>query len=99
MNAATPLKSREPRENLFFAADINEILRECGWLNESVGQDEARDAWMARTAFLLGPQAADRTALTELLALIFNYDAPEILRTAVSHAVLGREGARDVIRE
>jgi hypothetical protein len=99
MTAATPIKSGEPRENLFAAADIEEILRECGWLNENAARDEARDSWIARAAFLLGPQAADRTALAGLLALIFNYDAPEILRTAVSHAVLSRGGARDVIRE
>src|ERR1700735_5314033 len=99
MKAVIPIRSGEPRVNLFYAADIDEILRERGWLNESVAQYEALDAWVARASFLLGPQAADRTALAELLALIFNYDALEILRTAVSHAVLGREGARDVIRE
>jgi hypothetical protein len=99
MNAAIPIKSGEPRENLFSAADINEILRDRGWLNENVAEDGARDSWTARAAFLLGPQAADRATLPELLALIFNYDALEILRTTVSHAVLSREGARDVIRE
>nr|HEV7955204.1 hypothetical protein [Candidatus Acidoferrales bacterium] len=99
MDAAIPIKSGEPRENLFSAADIDEILHERGWLNESVAQDDARDAWVTRAAFLLGPQAADRTALADLLALVFNYDASQILQTAVSHAVLGREGARDVIRE
>jgi hypothetical protein len=99
MNAAIPIKSGEPRENLFSAADIEEILRERGWLNKNVARDEARENWIASAAFLLGPQAANRAALTELLALIFNYDAADILRTAVSHAVLGREGARDIIRE
>jgi hypothetical protein len=99
MNAALPIKSDVPRENLFSAADIDEILRERGWFNKHVARDEAYDNWIARAAFLLGPQAADRAVLTELLALIFNYDASGILRTAVSHAVLGREGARDVIRE
>jgi hypothetical protein len=99
MNAAIPIKSGERRENLFSAADIEEILREHGWLIENVAPDRARDSWIARAAFLLGPQAADRAALTELLALVFNYDAPAILRTSVSHTVLGRDGARDVIRE
>jgi hypothetical protein len=99
MNAAIPIKSGEPRENLFSAADIEQILREGGWLNKNVAQGEVRDAWIARAAFLLGPQATDRAALADLLALVFNYDAREILRTAVSHAVLSREGARDVIRE
>lgn len=99
MNAAIPIKSGEPRENLFSAADIDEIIRERGWLNENTPQAEALDAWIARAAFLLGPQATDSAMLAELLRLIFNYDASEILRTSVSHAVLGREGARDVIRE
>jgi hypothetical protein len=99
MNVAIPIKSGEPRENLFSAAGVNEILRERGWRNENVAHDDARETWAARAAFLLGPQAADRAALAELLALVFNYDAPQILRTAVSHAVLSREGARDVIRE
>jgi hypothetical protein len=99
MNAAIPFKSGEPRGNLFSAADIDGILRERGWLNKDVAKDEAYDGWIMRAAFLLGPQAADRAAFVELLALIFNYDAPAILQTAVSHAVLGREGARDVIRE
>ncbi len=99
MNAAIPIKSGEPRENLFSALDIDEILRERGWLKENVAQHEARETWAARAAFLLGPQAADRAALADLLALVFNYDAPAILRTSVGHAVLIREGARDVIRE
>jgi hypothetical protein len=99
MNAAIPIKSSEPRENLFSAVDIHEILRERGWLNENEASDDKRESWAARAAFLLGPQAADRASLIELLALIFNYDAPTILRTSVSHTVLSREGARDVIRE
>jgi hypothetical protein len=99
MNAAIPIKSGEPRENLFSAADVNEILHERGWLHKDVGKNEAYEGWIARAAFLLGLQAADHAALAELLALVFNYEAQEILRTAVSHAVLSREGARDVIRE
>ena len=99
MNAAIPINSDAPRENLFSAADIDEILREHGWLNTNVAQDGACERWASRAAFLLGPQAADRAELAKLLALVFNYDASEILRTTVSHAVLSREGARDVIRE
>ena len=99
MEAAIPIKSGEPRENLFSAADIDEILRERGWLHKNVADDGNCESWAARAVFLLGPQAADRAALSELLALIFNYDAPAILQTSVSHAVLSREGARDVIRE
>jgi hypothetical protein len=100
MSAAIPIKSGVPRENLFSATDVNEILRERGWLNENIAADDnTYETWTARAAFLLGPQAADRAALADLLALVFNYDAPQILRTAVSHAVLSREGAREVVRE
>jgi hypothetical protein len=98
MNAAIPIRSTEPRENSFCAADVEDILRERGWIVAG-GQDELLTAWITRAAFLLGPHAADRAALTELLCLVFQYDAPTILQAQVSHAVLGREGARDVIRE
>ena len=37
--------------------------------------------------------------LEELLALIFHYDAAQILQTTDAHAVLSRYGARDVLRE
>ena len=56
-------------------------------------------AWFARAAELLGPHAADRAALADLLGLVFHYDAAAILRELVSQAVLAREGSRDVIRE
>jgi hypothetical protein len=56
-------------------------------------------AWLARAAELLGPQAADHNALTELLAPVFRYDAAAILLDPANQAVLAREGARDVIRE
>jgi len=99
MSAASPIKSAEPRENAFFASDIGEILRERAWCSSDGAHSEGCDRWIARAAFLLGPQAADRAALADLLSLIFHYDAAEILRKSVSHAVLSREGARDVIRE
>ena len=57
------------------------------------------DAWLADAAALLGPHAADRNALAELLGLIFQYDAGAILRSPESHVVLAREGAREVVRE
>lgn len=47
---------------------------------------------------LLGPHAADTDALAGLLSLIFQYDAQAILATPEAHAVLAREGAREVIR-
>ncbi len=81
----------------FTASDITAILRERGWLGE-VSPLEL-EAWLGDTAALLGAHAADRAALAHLLALVFHYDAREILRWADSHGVLTREGAREVIRE
>ena len=49
-------------------------------------------------AVLLGSHAPIRAALADLLALIFHYDAREILQRVESHAVLARYGARDVVR-
>ena len=99
MNAAIQISTNPPRENNFSATDIEQILREHQWLNESAPNSAAVEIWCARAAFLLGPQSAGREALTELLALIFHYDAPTILQSAASHTVLSREGAKDVIRE
>jgi len=99
MNATHPTTTSEPRENQFNSADVEAILRERGWLNSSIERSEGLTTWFARAASLLGPNAADRMELTALLALIFQYDAAAILRDPASHAVLGRDGARDVIRE
>ena len=54
---------------------------------------------MMSAAALLGPHVADRASLAALLKLIFEYDAPAILRSSEAHCVLAREGAREVIRE
>jgi hypothetical protein len=86
---------------LFTAREIGELLVERGWLAAGCESsvDGAREAWLRRAADLLGPHAADRAALTDLLALIFHYDAAAILREPGGPAVLVREGSRDVIRE
>jgi nondiscriminating glutamyl-tRNA synthetase len=83
--------------NPFAAADVASILSEKAWLaaDPSAGQL----AWCERAAALLGPHAADRAALADLLGLVFHYDAPEILKQVESHAVLARYAARDVLRE
>jgi hypothetical protein len=78
------------------------ILRERGWLTSQSATAESQAAlqtWFARAAELLGPQAADRAGLENLLALVFGYDAGAVLREPANQAVLAREGARDVIRE
>jgi hypothetical protein len=93
-----PEISSEQRENLFSAADVESILRERGWMDSAAPPSEPLAAWLARAASLLGPQAADRAALADLLSLVFQYDAAAILRDPASHAALSREGARGVIR-
>jgi hypothetical protein len=80
----------------YSAEDVAAILRENAWLGDDL--TPAMNAWLAAAAALLGPHAADRVALENLLRLIFQYDAHAILRAADSHAVMTRDGARDVIR-
>jgi len=93
----TPNVAAEPeRVNLFSAADVIAILREKGWL--STEPTESQGAWCARAAAFLGPQAADRAALGELLGLIFHYDAQKILTSTEAHVVMSRYAARDVLR-
>jgi hypothetical protein len=48
---------------------------------------------------MLGGRAADRTALADLLGLVFQYDAREIISRVESHVVLSRYAARDVLRQ
>jgi hypothetical protein len=95
-NSALP---GEPLANSHTAADVEAILLERSWLDASARVSERAREWSARAAVLLGPQAADRAELAELLSLCFHYDAVEILRAPATHAVLAREGARTVIRE
>lgn len=85
----------------FTSEDVAAILREHGWLGGAVEpeSEETLQAWLSRAADLLGPHAASRVALENLLVPIFSYDAGAILRDPANHAVLAREGARDVIRE
>ncbi len=87
--------------NSFTGVDIAAILRELGWLDTAANEEAATalQLWLARAAELLGPQAADRAELAELLARIFEYDAAAILQDAGNQTVMAREGARDVIRE
>ena len=56
-------------------------------------------AWCEHAAAILGTHAADRNALVDLLALIFHYDAGEMLSRVESHVVLSRYAARDVLRQ
>ena len=82
--------------NPWTSADVIGILREHGWLT-AVPTPEV-EAWCGHAAAILGPHATDRGALTELLALVFHYDAREILGRVETHEVLARYAARDVLR-
>ena len=86
----------EPQPNLFTPADVASVLHERNWLGAVESPGIA--AWCERAAALLSPHAASRDELAELLALVFHYDAREILQRVESHLVLAREGARLVIR-
>jgi len=83
--------------NLFTAGDVVTILRERGWL---VGEpSNGQQAWCERAALLLGGHAADRAALADLVRLVFQYDAREILSRVESHVVMSRYAARGVLRQ
>jgi hypothetical protein len=87
----------------FSAADVEEILREQGWLGEGAGRE--MQEWLRDAAEWLGLQAArnsgidGREALAQLLGLVFDYDARELMESKENQAVMAREGARDVVRE
>ncbi len=48
---------------------------------------------------MLGAHASGRSALADLLELVFQYDAHEIISKVESHVVLSRYAARGVLRE
>src|SRR5215472_5063530 len=84
--------------NPFAAADVLAILRERGWLTAVADTGPEVEVWCGRAAAILGAHVADRVALAELLALIFHYDARQILARVETHEVLTRYAARDVVR-
>lgn len=83
--------------NPFTVPDVVEVLRTHGWLAAEPSAEQS--AWCERAASLLGPHAADCAALADLLALVFHYDAHEIIARVDSHVVLSRYAARDVLRQ
>jgi hypothetical protein len=85
------------RVNPFSVEDVLAILQEKGWL--SAGPDDKQTAWCSKATAFLGPQAADRSRLADLLALVFHYDARAILETTEAHVVMSRYAARDVLRQ
>ena len=83
--------------NPFTADDVIAILRERGWLAGEASTEQR--SWCERAASMLGGHAADRAALAELLGLVFQYDAYEIISKVESHVVLSRYAARGVTRQ
>jgi nondiscriminating glutamyl-tRNA synthetase len=83
--------------NPFTPLDVAAILHALGWLAAESSAEQL--AWCARAAALLDPHAADRDALADLLVLVFQYDAHQIIAQVESHVVLSRYAARDVVRE
>jgi hypothetical protein len=82
--------------NPWTSTDVAAILRERRWL--TADRTSEVDSWCGRAAALLGGHAADRDALAELLALVFHYNAQQILARVETHEVLTRYAARDVLR-
>lgn len=96
MASRKPTSETAVATNPFTSADILAILRERGWL--TVEPTPEMNAWCGHAAAILGGHAADRAALAELLALVFQYDAQEILGKKETHEVLARYAAREVLR-
>jgi|SRR5580704_4087804 hypothetical protein len=92
-----PPKSDVAIANPFTAADVENVLRARGWVSSPEISAE-QSAWCERAAFLLGPQAAEREALAELLRLVFEYNAARAMASVEAHVVMTRYAARDVIR-
>ncbi len=97
MEPGPPAEKQAQRISPYSAADVATILRERDWLGGESSPDIS--AWCEEAAALLGPQAADRGALEDLLEFVFHFDARELLGQSTSHALLAREGAREVLRE
>src|SRR5260370_31831858 len=83
--------------NPFTGADVLAILRDRGWLVAEASPEQ--QGWCERAASMLGGHAADRAALADLLGLVFQYDAREIISKVESHVVLSRYAARGVLRQ
>jgi nondiscriminating glutamyl-tRNA synthetase len=83
--------------NPFNAGDVVAILRERRWLASEPSAEQY--AWCERAAAMLGGHAGDRDALSELLGLVFQYDAREIISRVESQVVMSRYAARGVLRQ
>ena len=87
----------EATASVFAATDVAEILRERGWRTGDLSA--AQQAWCERAAATLAPQVSDRRGLTDLLSLVFHYDAPELMSQSDTHVTMSRYAARDALRQ
>jgi nondiscriminating glutamyl-tRNA synthetase len=96
MASSEHIQSHPVAVHSYVANDVLAILRQQAWLSSETTPELT--AWCERAASLLGQFAIDAEGLAELLRLVFEYDAAEILKRVDAHAVLARYAARDVIR-
>jgi glutamyl/glutaminyl-tRNA synthetase len=97
MSSGQHITEHPVRVNPYTTADVRAILQEQQWL--TCEPSAGHQAFCERAASLLGHFAVDRIGLTDLLRLVFTYDASQILQSPDAHSVLSRYAARDVIRE
>ncbi|MGB7847988.1 MAG: hypothetical protein WBL63_20420 [Candidatus Acidiferrum sp.] len=97
MSTQGHIQPHPARENLFTSKDVLALLQKRQWLSTDPSPEHL--VFCERAAALLGPHAADLSALAALLQLVFHYDVVQILQAVEAHAVLARYGARDVIRQ
>jgi nondiscriminating glutamyl-tRNA synthetase len=96
MSSSEHIQSHPEALYSYTGSEVLAILRAQGWLATDPAPEHI--AWCECAAALVGQFAVDVVGLTELLNLVFTYDAAEILKRVDSHAVLARNGAREVIR-
>jgi len=96
MSADDHIAEHPTHVNPYAAADVLAILRENHWLTADPTPEQT--AWAEHAAQLLGHYAEAREGLANLLRLVFEYDAAQILQTTDAHTALSRYAARDVIR-
>jgi hypothetical protein len=97
MIPADPFGVPVAAENPFAAGDVLAILREREWLVADPSPEQS--AWCERAALMIGGHSVDRAALVDLLGLVFQYDARQIISRVESHVVLSRYAARAVLRQ
>lgn len=96
MSPEDHLTDHSAHVNPYTGSDVIGLLQENHWLISDPTPEQT--AWAERASQLLGHYAEDRAGLTNLLRLVFHYDAAQILQSPDAHAAISRYAARDVIR-